>query len=450
MLSPVTAFSSEQVLTAKQNGVQAYVSSPINCNSLMKVSVKADNSNAFTGDKIALQENLGLIQAALGFECSNQVTEILIDGQINNQTVYKGMAEKSNNWLLHDIKNDIQSAHSTNASHAPITNLSPAASTVSANNQCDALAAHPNDHRKEANIYGVSDSQLNVDQALDACIDAVASNDTNSRYNFQLGRVLYVSGVYDEARIYLQNALSSSYPAADYYLAMINLQDEANDGANALSRLEKIKSEFKPAKAFLDDYETELAAEKAQVKIQKTNQNFSFLNRNIASDSFNYAQNFNSFAHDTLLTKNDYAITAVMGEHILKEMQGWCSHVIDKADIRTVTDYVEATPPSNAYLNYAKKYQVKLSDNPMYKLFGGAQTMQQADNKLLNMHMNDRIRRSDDIQFGVSTDAGNLVKRYDCEDKEITALVSNIVNFAETAPPYNTVSEPYWNACMKT
>lgn len=86
--------------------------------------------------------------------------------------------------------------------------------------ECDRLAAHPGDpERPGQQKKYVSDDNLDVQSAIEACIEAVKSSPDNMRYKFQLGRVLAVGGAYEEAVSFLQEASDSGSAAAKFYLS---------------------------------------------------------------------------------------------------------------------------------------------------------------------------------------------------------------------------------------
>ena len=88
-------------------------------------------------------------------------------------------------------------------------------------NDCDRLAAHSSDPEKPDNLIGIADDNLDVEAALEACMEAVDSSPENPRYKFQLGRVLAVGGAYQEAAGFLQAASDSGYAAAKFYFSQL-------------------------------------------------------------------------------------------------------------------------------------------------------------------------------------------------------------------------------------
>lgn len=69
-----------------------------------------------------------------------------------------------------------------------------------ANNQCDILAAVPNEKGNPASI-GVRWSDLKALEAIVACKEAVSKEPTNLRYQFQLGRAYYKNKDYPNAKL---------------------------------------------------------------------------------------------------------------------------------------------------------------------------------------------------------------------------------------------------------
>lgn len=112
---------------------------------------------------------------------------------------------------------------------------------------CDKLAAHPDDPTKPAGVAGVPDDKFAsaeaIDAAVDACLEAIEAAPQEPRFRFELGRLLLLSGLHNEAREQLQDAAAKGSAAACFYLVQL---DDDYDHAHAL--LEKARDGgFKPA-----------------------------------------------------------------------------------------------------------------------------------------------------------------------------------------------------------
>ncbi|MEZ5692010.1 MAG: tetratricopeptide repeat protein [Rickettsiales bacterium] len=459
-LLPNNSLAAEMPLTTQKYGMRAYVSSPINCRSTMDVNIKATNSNVFTGSKINLQKTLGLVRTALNFECNGLVSTIKLNGIVGNRSVYQGTANSSNNWVLKDINVNSNRAHNRNDNstrnrrsifaRSSSTKEPSTQKPVIELNKCDKLAAHPNDKQKNKYAYGVGDNYVKIEEAIDACIESLSTEKDNPNYNFQLGRVLFLSQMYDEAIEYFTNANNiTPYPAAIYYLAMIKLQKEQASIDDVLPELNNIAAKFAPAASFVAEYQEKIAAEKSAAALSEMNKNFIYIDKDIAGNNYNYPGIFNNFVSSRLLEGPDYSIMAVTAEMIMGEIQGWCPGLVKKSDVRRIAKYIDSSPNSAAYKKYARANSVDFSKQPLMMLMSGGRG-QQLNEAVASAHINNKVRNSDDVSFKISSDVTKLMKSYDCSEREITALTNNINNYIKTAPPYNTVSESYWNACMKS
>lgn len=326
---------------------------------------------------------------------------------------------------------------------------------------CDKLAAHPEDQNNDSGYGLLRDDDIKPEPALDACIPAIEAEPESARYNFNIGRILYASLLYDEAIEYFKQAKSlTPYPAADYYLLMMQVQQEELSVEEALPQLQRLASHFAPAKNFIATYEEALTAARAEEEAERKAERaatlvpdierpFTFMNSTLADNSFKYPHIYNRLLNKGMLYDTDHSIVAVTVEKIMQELQGWCSEQISKANIRKISDYIDSSPSSAGYKSYSRAHSVDLSKNPLMQLMGGGR-VQKMNEAMASAHMNDRIREDDQFGFDVSSDISKLMKRYDCNEPEIEAMISNVMAFIETAPPYNTVSQPYWDACMNS
>ena len=326
---------------------------------------------------------------------------------------------------------------------------------------CDKLAAHPEDQNNDSGYGLLRDDDIKPEPALDACIPAIEAEPENGRYNFNLGRILYASLLYDEAVEYFKQAKSlMPYPAADYYLFMIQVQQEEVSIEEALPQFQKLASQFAPAKNFIAAYEDELTAARAEEEAKRKAERaaalvpdierpFTFMDSTLADNSFKYPHIYNRLLHKGMLYDTDHSIIAVTAEKIMAELQGWCPEQISKANIRKISDYIDSSSNSQGYKAYSRAHSVDWSKNPLMQLMGGG-AGHQINEAMASAHMNDKIRSSDQFGFDVSSDISKLIKRYDCTEPEIEAMIGNVMAFIETAPPYNSVSQPYWDACLNS
>ena len=98
----------------------------------------------------------------------------------------------------------------------PQTPRSDEASVFDLVTECDVLAAHPDDPERMAT--GVADDDIVPRLAILACEDAVADDDDEPRYVFQLGRATLAKGDKDAALKHFKDAAEAGYAAAYGYL----------------------------------------------------------------------------------------------------------------------------------------------------------------------------------------------------------------------------------------
>lgn len=179
-----TAVQAERLLGNFQN-LQAFAPSHSTCGPIYKVIARAPDEAPFAGDKVDLQRFLGGLRAMLSFECA-QAKKIVISGQVGNREVYRGTAAAADGWALVDVA------------------------------ACDRLAADSHDPRRATD--GVDVSQMDTEQAIEACIADVQADPENIRFRYQLGRSLVAHGTQEDAMQFLEEAAAQDYPAALYYL----------------------------------------------------------------------------------------------------------------------------------------------------------------------------------------------------------------------------------------
>jgi tetratricopeptide (TPR) repeat protein len=117
--------------------------------------------------------------------------------------------------------------------------------------QADDLAAHPADPTKPKEVAGVTDDELlaadALEKAADACMAAIEKNPDEARCHFELGRVLALGGLNDEARAELEQAAEKGHGGALFYLAQ--LEDDLGQVKDLLER--SAAANFKPATEML-------------------------------------------------------------------------------------------------------------------------------------------------------------------------------------------------------
>jgi tetratricopeptide (TPR) repeat protein len=115
----------------------------------------------------------------------------------------------------------------------------------------DKLAAHPDDPSKPAAIAGVPDAKLQsgeaIEAAAEACIEAIKADPNEARYEFELGRVLLLGGMVDDAREHLEAAAQRGHAAAYFYLGSLELQVTKGLFQKASN------ANFKPANKLVED-----------------------------------------------------------------------------------------------------------------------------------------------------------------------------------------------------
>ncbi|MEP2829576.1 MULTISPECIES: hypothetical protein [Alphaproteobacteria] len=73
------------------------------CSDKVAVTVDTPDKTLFDGDRTRLQTQIGLIRAALGFECPS-VNTIEISGRVRDNEVFRGKAAAADGWILQATK----------------------------------------------------------------------------------------------------------------------------------------------------------------------------------------------------------------------------------------------------------------------------------------------------------------------------------------------------------
>ncbi len=145
---------------------------------------------------------------------------------------------------------------------------------------CDEDAAHPDDisvpyHSK----LGVNDNSLNVEQALNSCVNAVEDYPNIPRFRFQLGRALLKNKQYNQAVADFIVAAKSGHTGAKFYLAYLyekGIGVETNQTLAKNLYQEAAEGNFKPAQDFLAAQSSPIPQKSNDTPKQSTNNNSAF------------------------------------------------------------------------------------------------------------------------------------------------------------------------------
>jgi TPR repeat protein len=102
-------------------------------------------------------------------------------------------------------------------------------------NDCDQLAAHPNDPQRKAT--GIPLSKIDTDTAIPACELAVSQYPNDAQLNYQLGRAYVRAKNYQTAIDQFRKAAEQGYAPAQYNLGVMYTRDVgvARDEAQAVA-----------------------------------------------------------------------------------------------------------------------------------------------------------------------------------------------------------------------
>lgn len=95
-----------------------------------------------------------------------------------------------------------------------------AADTVT---RCDELAAHPLDPARVA--PGQSSGAIDLPQAIARCRVDVAAQPDNARVRYQLGRVLFYAGQFDEAMVAMRRAAEGGHAQAQFVYGIFVIKE---------------------------------------------------------------------------------------------------------------------------------------------------------------------------------------------------------------------------------
>ena len=91
---------------------------------------------------------------------------------------------------------------------------------------CDQLATGYGDRNRHPDSTPANFSDMNIEKALDACADAVASHPKSGRFLTQYSRILLARGDYTEARKVLERANAVEYPVSYGLLGFMYLRGQ--------------------------------------------------------------------------------------------------------------------------------------------------------------------------------------------------------------------------------
>lgn len=355
--------------------------------------------------------------------------EITFDGDDLNKRM-----QKLDDYAKLIFKTPIETL-SKNQSSQPETNIAEflVENSNSIRYPCDIYAAHPKDKGKPYYIPGFSDNELssNLDAALEACISGLENDPDNTRFTFQLGRGLYLSEVYDEARTYLEQAASKNYAPAIFYLALMQMDNQGGLSGGidkAITVFEQAANGgFGPAYVFVQDYRKNLAnMKREEERIFNAQYKFPVMMKALIADEY-------------VNPHVGYSIAMLYIMDLMKHMHGWCPQHVSKAELASMEGRFQSANATgyNRYLErYTNVFGHKLYDNALIK-------------SEKNSHPNDKFDKSQ-TDFDASSDIYTLFMKHQCDGVETLNFVRNAKQFMDTAPPYNMVSQPFWNACMRS
>jgi len=250
------------------------------CPATVPVTVRAENADAFRQGSRALLKVMGWAQVNAEMTCPD-ATSIQVTGTVNGETVYSGVAKRSDSWALTELRRPASppvaqaTEPPTTTTQQPTGAAAPPASTLAkAVQQCDALAAHPDD--PEAFAAGVADDKLNAKAVIQACEAAIKADPEPPRLHFQLARGYLKADRFEDATEQLLTAAEADHGGALAYLADLHVAGAPGIEADpmlAKTLYEKaVASGFEPAKKILSEFEDQTdmfaAAEKEEQDMQ--------------------------------------------------------------------------------------------------------------------------------------------------------------------------------------
>lgn len=255
------------------------------CQSTVELTVRANNVDAFKGDRVGLQRALAQARFTIEDECP-AAASLRVIGYVAEARVFDGQATKAARWALVEAAAPASTAAAALPAVAvspppqvPASNTTPAAipstgpaitqaarpsQLIGAIQQCDLAAAHPDD--PEAFAKGVPDDKLNAQTAIAACEAAVKIDKDAPRLAFQLARAYLKAERFEDATDQLLTAAKQGHGGALAYLADLHVDGAPGveaDPALAHSLYKRAaEAGFAPAEKVLAQFEdfTEKAA----------------------------------------------------------------------------------------------------------------------------------------------------------------------------------------------
>ncbi len=290
---------------------------------------------------------------------------------------------------------------------------------------CDTYAAHPQDKRKPYYITGQTDNRLsdNIDTALDACLSDLESIPNNIRFSFQLGRILFLSQVYDEARTYLETAAKENYAPAMYYLALMQKENVGgfNGGIDkAIGTFDQsADSGFRPAIDFVQNYRYNLKKMQAnEERIFKAQYKFPAIIKSLISGE---------------PSNIEYSVEMLYVAGLMKDMSDFCPNLISVSEAKNIQKKIS--------VNNAKGYNQYIERSTKALFLREATVFARQ-----RLHPNNDYK--DEVEYKTFMDVSTLVNKHTCDGLETLAFVNNAKKLMNSAPPYNLASSRYWNACI--
>ncbi len=319
---------------------------------------------------------------------------------------------------------------------------------------CDTVASHPDDTQKPKHIAGIPDHQINLEKAIDFCIAALEKDKNNARINFQLGRALFLAQFYDEAEIYLKQAKNTGYNAANYYLAIMQLHGLGHineDPNNALEMFQLAANNgFEPAIVIMKENRAESTVIKRPPYTKIVNE---------ADEEYSLARLINWLMTGEIYDQSEYSIAMLYLSEMLNEYDRTCTGVIAPEDMRSIRNSVKVTPSSRGYKQHIEQSQINFKTAfsvptryDQYNRKPKSDPLGSLMNKFFKKahqegHPNNAYK--EEIQsYQAPIDMLKIIDQYGCGGEQTFEFIGRAIEYIETAPPYNYVSEIPWNSCI--
>lgn len=263
--------------SSKNNEIVAKIEDVSNwCKRDMVFEVHGVNEVNFTDGEVdsrgrhgrfLLSKLLGVIRVGLQKECP-QVESITLNGFVKNEFIFRGIARKEggDNWVLVPVpialvseselsKIDENISTQTSQQDGDLDNEI-STNALNAIEECDSLAAHPQDPLKPLNTKGVEDDDIKAGEAAEKCEIALEEDDESPRLMYQLARAYLAYGKTAEGVELMVNAAEYGHAVAIATLGDIVLYGVLNDEPNPERAkalyLKAAAAGFLPARALAD------------------------------------------------------------------------------------------------------------------------------------------------------------------------------------------------------